>query len=59
MKGTFITCPVCERKTLHVDLVRNALSRYGDIYICSDCGLREAVEGHFWKWQYRKIMYGI
>jgi hypothetical protein len=29
--------------------VRNALSRYGHGYICSDCGTREALQGDFIK----------
>jgi hypothetical protein len=32
---------------LNQEEVRNALSRYGHGYICSDCGVREALEAGF------------
>jgi hypothetical protein len=27
----------------------NSYSRYAGLYICSACGVREAVEGFFWR----------
>lgn len=27
----------------------NSFSRYATVYICSDCGTREALEGFFWR----------
>jgi len=43
-----LQCPACGENTLDEIEVRNALSRYCKKYICSDCGLREALEGDFW-----------
>ena len=38
-------CPRCGRMSMRTpDLFSNALSRRGDIYICPDCGQREALE---------------
>ena len=36
-------CPRCGRKRMASPLTSNALSRYADIYICSQCGLEEAI----------------
>lgn len=47
MKNEFTTCPRCGNETLKKDLVLNALSRYRDEYICSDCGVAEALAGYF------------
>lgn len=44
-----LKCPACGKNTLDEVNVRNALSRYCKKYICSDCGVREAFEGYFWK----------
>lgn len=38
-------CPACGLHNENVD----ALSRYHDADICSDCGVREAFEGDFWE----------
>lgn len=35
-------CPRCGHK-MQTPVVRNALSRYADVYICSVCGFDEAV----------------
>ena len=43
-----LRCPACGDLKLHKIEVRNALSRYCDKYICSDCGTTEALEGDFW-----------
>lgn len=40
-------CPICG----HTLMQYPALSRYANIDICSDCGVREAFEGFFWKEQ--------
>jgi hypothetical protein len=41
-------CPRCHAD-LHVVLVRNSRSRVDNTtYICSDCGMAEAVFNHFW-----------
>lgn len=38
-------CPRCGRETMREPDVLNALSRYEDYYICSDCGTEEAIHG--------------
>lgn len=35
-------CPRCGRNELNAPLAHNALSRYADLYICSECGMTEA-----------------
>lgn len=42
-KGDTIYCPRCGRESMDSTLYRNALSRYADLYICSDCGTAEAM----------------
>jgi rubrerythrin len=45
-------CPACQqlKPGFKADAgAGNSLSRYSDIYICSDCGLREALLGFFWR----------
>lgn len=42
-------CPGCKLATLDPVKVRNSLSRYCNLYICTGCGLREALEGDFMK----------
>lgn len=42
-------CPACEKEILNENEVENSLSRFSNIYICSDCGVRESFEGFFWK----------
>lgn len=39
-------CPRCG-KPLRPNDIENAISRYVDIYICSDCGTAEALDGFF------------
>lgn len=39
-------CKGCH-ESLNTDIARNALSRYGHGYICSDCGRVEAAKGDF------------
>ena len=36
-------CPRCGQHRMEKDMAENALSRYTDIYICSDCGREEAM----------------
>ena len=38
-------CPRCGQRRMKKDMAENALSRYTDIYICSDCGREEAMLG--------------
>lgn len=45
-------CPACEEikpKFRAAAGAGNAYSRYARRYICSDCGVREAFEGFFWR----------
>ena len=42
-------CPACRLPVMRPVETHNALSRYTDAYICSNCGTREALEGDFWK----------
>lgn len=35
-------CPRCGQNKLKAPLAHNALSRYTDLYICSECGMTEA-----------------
>ena len=35
-------CPRCGQNKLKSPLTHNALSRYADLYICSECGMTEA-----------------
>lgn len=47
-------CPVCGRRYDE----HPAISRYASgLNICSECGTREAIDGFFWKWHYRLIMF--
>ncbi len=41
--GEHMPCPRCGRDTMNVSVNRNALSRYADILICSECGLGESI----------------
>jgi Zn ribbon nucleic-acid-binding protein len=43
-----VTCPACEENTMRVPEPTNALSRYAEAYICSECGTLEALGGFFW-----------
>lgn len=36
-------CPRCGRWNMREPAVRNAISRYASVYICSDCGMEEAL----------------
>lgn len=39
-----VACPACDRP-----LSRHAsFSRYVNLYICSECGVQEAIRGFFW-----------
>lgn len=40
-----IKCPACDEPLTK----RSSHSRYVNIYVCSDCGVREAFEGFFWE----------
>jgi hypothetical protein len=41
-----VNCPACARPIVPP---RASVSRFTEIYICADCGVREAMEGDFWK----------
>lgn len=44
-----LACETRELRTVNGSIEgHNAYSRYGDAWICSDCGVREALEGFFW-----------
>ncbi|MTI95414.1 MAG: hypothetical protein FH749_07980 [Firmicutes bacterium] len=36
-------CPRCGHDRMNRDIIKNALSRYVDVYICNQCGRDEAV----------------
>ena len=40
--GEKMTCPRCGRNVLKEPLTHNALSRYADLYVCSECGITES-----------------
>lgn len=42
-RGEHFPCPRCGYDRMNEKPVRNALSRYARIYICSDCGTDEAL----------------
>jgi predicted RNA-binding Zn-ribbon protein involved in translation (DUF1610 family) len=42
-------CPACGILNLRADEAHNSSSRYANIWICSDCGIGEALQGFFWK----------
>jgi len=41
--GYVFPCPRCGHERMKPEAVRNALSRYADVYICSECGMDEAM----------------
>ena len=41
--GYIFPCPRCGHERMKPEAVRNALSRYADVYICSECGMDEAM----------------
>ncbi len=41
-KCEHMPCPRCGRDAMDENPVRNALSRYADVFICNSCGLNEA-----------------
>jgi len=43
-------CPRCGHCAMDRETVRNALSRRAKIYICSSCGMEEAMEDFFGTW---------
>lgn len=42
-ENIFLPCPRCGRMTMRQPATTNALSRYADVYICSGCGMDEAL----------------
>lgn len=46
-------CPACfgteNQKMLRAETAHNSHSRYCDAYICSACGVEEALRGFFWR----------
>jgi hypothetical protein len=53
-------CPACEEeKANFIGRVGpgNSYSRYARVYICSDCGVEEAMNGFFWReWCPRELI---
>ena len=43
LTGERLPCPRCGRDTMDAILLHNTLSRHADVYICSACGLDEAL----------------
>lgn len=43
-----LLCLACETNDLDPREARNSASRFCDAYICSSCGMKEAIEGFFW-----------
>lgn len=41
--GEHFPCPRCGHDRMKEKVVKNALSRHADVYICSECGTEEAV----------------
>ncbi len=41
--GYVFPCPRCGHNRMDAKPVRNALSRYADVYICNPCGMEEAM----------------
>lgn len=41
--GYIFPCPRCGHERMKPEAVRNALSRYADVYICNECGMDEAM----------------
>lgn len=57
-RSTKIFCPACsssagyrreEPQGLRRIMAENSRSRFVDAWICSDCGVEEALKGFFWK----------
>lgn len=44
MQGNQMECPCCGDE-MRADINENSLSRYHEVYICPDCGTREALSG--------------
>lgn len=44
VKGMQMQCPCCGNE-MRVDINENSLSRYHEVYICSRCGMNEALSG--------------
>ena len=42
-RGAHFPCPRCGYDRMNEKPVRNALSRYARVYICSECGMDEAL----------------
>ena len=42
-RGGRLGCPRCGKDRMSVNVHRNALSRYADIYVCDACGMDEAL----------------
>ena len=43
LAGEQMPCPRCGRDAMDAVLLHNALSRHADLYICSVCGMDEAL----------------
>lgn len=42
-KAGGLICPRCGRMSMDKVLLHNALSRVADVYVCTDCGMNEAL----------------
>lgn len=50
LKFRWINCPACGVNPLPEDRVQASLSRFArGVYLCTACGMKEAVNGYFWK----------
>lgn len=55
--ASFCICPACNSAKMPNSKGENSSSRYAKgIYICADCGIKEAFEGFFWEERY--LMFG-
>jgi RNase P subunit RPR2 len=43
-----VLCPACHKPIVPP---RGSRSRFVEMFICADCGVREAMDGDFWKEQ--------
>lgn len=53
-----VTCPACEDNMLKPESVHNSYSRYANHYICSGCGIKEALAKKFF-WIDNCLAHGI
>lgn len=46
LAGEHLPCPRCGKDNMDQSAARNAMSRYAEVYICSDCGTDEAIRDY-------------